>query len=56
MGSTYTCEACHGTFSKGWSDDEALAEAVGLFGAIPVEEQAVVCDDCFNAMRTAGLF
>jgi hypothetical protein len=46
----YTCAACGGVFGKGWSDEEAAAESVELFGEWPAEQMAVVCDDCFNKM------
>lgn len=46
----YTCGNCGGTFEKAWSDDESDAEARQMFGEIPAEEKAVVCDDCYRAM------
>lgn len=52
---TFTCAACHGTFPKGWSDEEALAESVDVFGvALPTEDQAVICDDCYKQMMEWG--
>ena len=56
----YTCDLCHETFIKGWSDEEAKAEADELWTA---EEQsregmAVICEDCFQrfmAQPLAGL-
>lgn len=48
---TFTCAICGGTFAKGWSDEEANAEAQGIFGvdnASKSQEMAVICDDCFN--------
>lgn len=47
---TYTCAACGGVFEKGWSDEEALAEAAEVFPdwGGPMD---VVCDDCWNKMR-----
>ena len=52
---TFVCAACHGTFPKGWSDEEALAESVDVFGvALPAEDQAVVCDDCYKQMMAWG--
>ena len=48
----YTCEACGGTFTQGRSDDEARAEAERLHGQSPdTHDMAVVCDECFEAMR-----
>lgn len=53
MSETYRCAACGGTFTKGWSDDEAAAEAAGAFAAVELEDAAVVCDDCWLGMRRA---
>ena len=50
-GESYTCERCGGTFKKGWSDEEAIAEATALFPAGHIaapEDQATVCDPCFQ--------
>jgi len=50
-GESYTCERCGGTFTKGWSDEEAAAEAQDLFPAGHIaapEDQATVCDPCFR--------
>ena len=47
----FTCESCGGTFDKGWSDEEAAAEAQGNFPGINVsdpDEAGVVCDDCYQ--------
>lgn len=46
----FTCDSCGETFPKGWSDEEARAEADELFGDDLGDDPAVVCDDCFNAM------
>ncbi len=51
MTDTYTCAACSGTFTKGWSDEEQAAAAKELFGTIPVTEMVTVCDDCFKEME-----
>jgi nitrate/TMAO reductase-like tetraheme cytochrome c subunit len=48
---TFTCDACHRTFPKDISDEEAMAEATAIFGEIPPEERAVVCDDCWKALQ-----
>lgn len=48
MTDEYTCDNCGRTFEKTWSDDDALAEATELFGEIPPEERAIVCDDCWR--------
>jgi hypothetical protein len=52
MAEKYTCAACGGTFSKGWSEEEALAESRDVFGVDPAQDptMAVVCDDCYKAM------
>lgn len=51
----YTCAQCGETFDKGWSDDEALAE-LGTTWAIPIEDCAIVCDDCYNMMMNPDKF
>lgn len=51
MTDTYTCEQCGGTFEKGWTDEEAQAEAERLWGEGGPDDPATVCDDCFNAMN-----
>ena len=48
---TFTCASCHGTFPKGWSDEEAAAEAEEFFPGINVtdpEEAGMVCDGCYQ--------
>lgn len=51
--SEFTCESCHRTFERGRPDDEATTESKTLWGDLPKEELAVVCDDCFRALRAA---
>lgn len=51
MSETFTCESCRGTFDKGWSDEEAAAEAQENFPGIDIsdaDEAGVVCDDCYQ--------
>lgn len=48
---TYTCASCGETFEKGWSDEEAAAEAEELFPGIDPsdpDEAGVVCGPCFQ--------
>ena len=48
---TFTCASCHGTFEKGWSDEEAAAEAEEFFPGINVTDPAeagMVCDGCYQ--------
>lgn len=47
---TFTCARCHGTFPKGWTDEEAAAESLVEWGSIPDEEQAVICDVCYQEL------
>ena len=44
----YICEICGNTYKKGWSNEEAEQEANDIWGEIPLEEKAIICDDCFN--------
>lgn len=46
----YTCAECGKTFTTAWSDEEANAEAAKNFPTMPIEEMAVVCDDCYRAI------
>ena len=51
MDETFTCASCGETHDKGWSDEEAAAEAEELFPGIDVtdpDEAPVVCDDCYR--------
>lgn len=48
MPDTFTCARCGGTFSKGWSDEEAAAEAQANFSEAELADTAVVCDECFR--------
>ena len=45
---------CRGVFEKGWSDEEANAEAEYYFGvknASKNKDCVAVCDDCFQKMH-----
>lgn len=44
----YKCSACGGIFGKGWTDEEAEKEIKDIWGEIPKQERAVICDDCFH--------
>lgn len=48
--SYYQCAECNGSFERGWSEEEAMAESKSLFGEIPKKEQVVVCDNCFKSL------
>lgn len=45
---TYKCEQCDSVFEFAWTDGEAEAEKEDLFGDIPDEDCATICDDCFK--------
>jgi hypothetical protein len=48
---TFTCALCGWTGPKAWSDLEAAAECVELFGDLPLPEDRVqVCDPCHKRM------
>ena len=49
MAETFTCDTCHRTFDKEWSDEEARAETVEIFGESN-EDDACICDDCWREM------
>lgn len=46
----YQCGACKGVFPKVWSDEEAMAESHAIFGEMPPEDTAIVCDVCYREM------
>lgn len=48
---TYTCGNCGKTFEKGWSDEEARAEYQQNFPETQGHPEALVCDDCYRAIR-----
>ncbi len=53
----YQCSDCKEIYEKGWSDEEANQEAIELHGkSKDDEDMVIVCDDCFNKMRSQGLF
>lgn len=45
---TFTCARCGGTWEKIRTDEEAMAEARGLWSPAELEDTAVICDDCFK--------
>ena len=50
----YQCAMCKGIFEKGWSNEEAKAEAREFFGKPPKEwndTPLVICDDCFQKVH-----
>ena len=51
MTETFTCDSCGETFPKGWSDEEAAAEAEELFPGMDLtdpDEAGIVCDGCYQ--------
>jgi hypothetical protein len=52
---TFTCAHCGDTHEKGWTDEEAMAEAEGLLSGAELEDLAVVCDDCWRNVILPGL-
>ena len=50
---TYTCAMCGEAFNEGWTDEEAMAESVAVFGKLRPEELDVVCDDCYQKINPA---
>lgn len=47
----YQCNICKGIFQKTREDEEAISEMESVFGPVPVENQVIVCDDCFQFIR-----
>ena len=50
---TFTCANCGETFPKGWSDEEAQAEAEAIFTPAELAATDIVCDDCFKLAMEA---
>jgi len=49
IGEEYTCAQCEKTFIKAWSDEEAKEEYNNSPMKVePVEEAAIICDDCYK--------
>lgn len=47
---SFVCENCQRTFQTEATDEEATAEAEGVFGLIVRQaEMSVLCDDCYQA-------
>lgn len=51
LGDPFTCDNCGATYTKIWSDEEAMAEAESLYPAEDLEEgTGIVCDPCFQVI------
>ena len=46
----YQCAECGNIYEKGVSDEEVLKEKEDLWGDFPMEQCAIVCDDCFKSI------
>ena len=46
LGDAYICAACGKPSVKGWSDEEAMAEAEARLNIEPGESLEIVCDPC----------
>jgi hypothetical protein len=47
----YQCAICGEIYVKGLSDEEAMAEKMQLIPDIPLDECALICDDCFIVVK-----
>lgn len=52
MTGTFTCDHCRGVYTRGWSDEEARAEYEATMPEAVKrgDEEATVCDDCYQAI------
>lgn len=50
MTDTFICEECKKEFIKEWSDDEAEIEFKTEFPDFPMENCAIVCEDCYHRL------
>jgi len=53
-GDRYTCEHCRGEFIATTDDKQELSETRRLFGDVPEEDRARICDACFEEMMSWG--
>jgi hypothetical protein len=44
----FTCAHCRKSFVSAWTQEEALAEKDRDYPQFPLEECAVLCDDCYR--------
>ena len=51
IGNEYVCACCGETFTKTWTDDEAMEEFKKNFPEHVDDKLAIICDDCYKAMR-----
>lgn len=51
-GEEFTCANCGETYTKTWSDEEAMAEMQATWQPIPGDPVVVICDDCFNRITS----
>ena len=50
-GDPFTCDGCHRTFTKAWSDEEAKAEYDRVFpNEKPDEPRAMLCTSCYQRL------
>ncbi len=56
MSEEFTCVICGGAYDKAWDDEDAEAELISTFGAVPLDECAVVCDDCYLILNAVHPF
>jgi len=47
----YRCMLCGQVYEKGWSEEEAMAESRAIWGQIPQQNLAVICDECWQKIR-----
>jgi len=45
---TFICECCGKKFRKTNTDEESLLDSQLLFGDVPEDELAGICDDCYQ--------
>lgn len=45
---TFVCAVCGEAYDKARTDAEALAELHRDYGDVPLDQVAMVCDDCYR--------
>ena len=44
----FICECCHKYLACAWDEEECIEEKKQIFGDMPLNEMAKVCDDCYT--------
>lgn len=51
MSQEFKCAICGGTYSRIWTDEEAMEECQSYFGDVQQKDCFIVCDDCYQVIH-----